>query len=247
MPNPLKDNLLNKILIKNLITGIVANCYEIGNSLTQNTKTWFPLKKLFVIYNGVDSSNLKIPDKFYYTKEKNEIVLGHAGRFVEQKGHKYLIELAKCLKSQHINFKILLAGTGPLENDIRQLITSEKLNDSFVFLGHLNDMHNFFNSIDFFVFPSLWEGAANTLIEAMAYRKLCFVFNISSMPEMVKDQETGIVTEVGDVENMAKEIIHLTKNPDKLNKLVDNAFKQVAERFDYKDNLKKYLELLAPN
>ncbi|MCO4755999.1 MAG: glycosyltransferase [Bacteriovoracaceae bacterium] len=237
MPHPIKDKGINKKLF-NKLTHVIANSKEVSESLIMHTEDWFPQDKIKLIYNGLELDRLAHSHQSYYRKKEGEIVIGNAARLVSQKGQKELLQVAKILKEKEFKFHLLIAGYGELENELKQLTAQYNLNDEVTFLGHVKDMPKFFNSIDYFAFPSHFEGCPNTLIEAMAYKKICFAYDVSSMPEVI-NYTNGHLSPLGDVQDMAYKIIHHSDA-----NIAQNAYKTVQEKFNYQKNMQKLLDIL---
>src|SRR5690606_21495338 len=148
-------------------------------------------------------------------RKNDEVILGNAGRLTEQKGQQYLIDMAEILKNEGIKFKLLIAGSGELKEHLLNKISEKDLTEEVQLLGHVEDMTAFFNSIDIFVFSSLYEGSANTLIEALEHKIPTVAFDISSNPEIIINGQTGILTAPKDPEAMAEAVVRLI-NTDQL-------------------------------
>jgi glycosyltransferase involved in cell wall biosynthesis len=240
MPHPLRNTFLNRFLFTKVLTHVVVNSKEIGRSLKQGNESWFPEEKIVLLYNGVDTSKPIDHTRKLYEKKDNEIVIGNAGRLTEQKGQKYLIELAKLLKADDVNFKILIAGEGELHQSLQKSIDDEGLKDHVKLLGHVTDMPGFFNSLDVFVFTSLYEGSANTLIETLQYGVPTIAWDVSSNPEIVQNDVTGKLFPVGDVAGIKNSI----KNFNRSSVLVANGYQKVTFEFDSSKNLKILQKIL---
>jgi glycosyltransferase involved in cell wall biosynthesis len=199
MPHPLRDTSLNRFLFTKVLTHVVVNSKEIGRSLKEGNESWFPNDKIVLIYNGVDTSKPVDKSRKLYEKHGDEIVIGNAGRLTEQKGQKYLIELGTLLKKEHLKFKILIAGEGELREALQKLISIHGLQEEIKLLGHVTDMPAFFSSLDLFVFTSLYEGSANTLIETLQYGVPTIAWDVSSNPEIIQNGENGFLVKVGDI------------------------------------------------
>ena len=107
---------------------------------------------------------LNIEDKF---------VVGHVGRFVQQKNHDFLLDIFNEIYKNDKNAILLLIGEGPLEKDIKKKINDLKLNDVVYFLGIRKNVNELMQAMDVFVFPSLYEGLGMVLIEAQASGLKC--------------------------------------------------------------------------
>lgn len=108
---------------------------------------------------------------------KDNFVIGHVGRFTEQKNHKFLIEIFIEFLNKNPNAKLLLVGEGPLRNEIENYVEEKNIKDKVLFLGVRNDVNDIYNAMDCFVFPSLYEGMPNTVIEAQTNGLNCIISN----------------------------------------------------------------------
>lgn len=107
--------------------------------------------------------------------DKNAIVIGHIGRFMQQKNHEKLLKICKCLSEKNPDFRFVLVGDGELEKYIKELIISLDLNDKVILAGVRADVPRLLSSMDIFVMPSLYEGMPNTVIEAQANGLHCII------------------------------------------------------------------------
>ena len=90
------------------------------------------------------------------------------GRFDKQKNHNFIIEIFNSLNKIYSNVKLVLVGSGSLEDCIKTKVKNMNLDDKVIFLGNRDDVNNLLQAMDFFVFPSFYEGLPVTLIEAQA-------------------------------------------------------------------------------
>ncbi len=237
MPHPLRNTWLNRFLFKSVLTHVVVNPKEIGRSLKQGNESWFPEEKMVLIYNGVDTSKPIEKSRKFYEKVDDEIIIGNAGRLTEQKGQKYLIEMAKILKADGVKFKVLIAGEGELRDSLQKMIDDEGLKDQVRLLGHVSDMPAFFMSLDVFVFTSLYEGSANTLIETLQFEIPTVAWDVSSNPEIIEDGKTGHLVKLGDVKDLSNRVKALIENKAASAVLIKNGKEAVYEKFDSNKNL----------
>jgi glycosyltransferase involved in cell wall biosynthesis len=241
MPHPLRNTWLNRFLFKNILTQVIVNSEEIGRSLSQGNEEWFPKEKLVLIYNGMNLNQMVDQHQKLYQKKSDEIVIGNAGRLTSQKGQKYLIEMAQSLKQKGIHFKLLIAGEGELKSELSANIKTLGLEENVTLLGHVSDMTSFMNSIDLFVFPSLFEGAANTLIETLFYEKPIVAFNVSSNPEIIEHGFNGMLAKAFEVDDLTNCTLKLIEDESLREKMAMNGKIRLAEKFDQQkilENLK---------
>ena len=97
---------------------------------------------------------------------ESEVLIGHVGRFAEQKNHRFLLHAFAGYHQKNPDSKLLLLGGGDLERDIRALTAALKLKDAVIFGGLHKDLGGFYSAMDLFLFPSLFEGLCIVAVEA---------------------------------------------------------------------------------
>lgn len=95
-------------------------------------------------------------------------VVGHIGRFMEQKNHHFLIEVFSGLIDRHPESVLVLIGDGPLRGEIENRARELGIFDSVRFLGQRDDVAALYSTFDVFCLPSLYEGLGMVAIEAQA-------------------------------------------------------------------------------
>lgn len=234
LASPIKNNIINKWLLTKGVTHIIANSEETKRKMTENFSSRALSNKIKVIYHGID---LALFDKNFvnqqsiYQKKNDEIVFGNAGRLTLQKGQHYLVEIAKILHDKGLNFKILIAGTGEDEEKLRKQIENYKLGNKVQLLGFVENMEGFMKSLDVFVLTSTWEGFGYVIAEAMAAYKPVVAFDITSNPELIKNEKTGYLIPFLDLEIFSKKLIQLSENKKLSNDLGVQGRKRVEEMF----------------
>ena len=133
-----------------------------------------------MLKNGVDIEKYKYNEKVReeYRKKLNidkKIVYGHVGRFHPQKNHEFLIDLFYEISLKQDNSILLLVGDGELIDRIKNKVKELKLEDKVLFLGFREDIDKLMNAMDYFLFPSLYEGLGIVTIEAQTSGLLTFV------------------------------------------------------------------------
>lgn len=95
-------------------------------------------------------------------------VIGHVGRFEPQKNHRFLIELFEWFHQTTSDSKLLLVGSGTLEQEIKDLVLEKKLEQAVIFAGQQTNIADYLSAMDVFVLPSLFEGLPMVALEAQA-------------------------------------------------------------------------------
>lgn len=111
--------------------------------------------------------------------DEKDIVLGHVGRFDFQKNHEFLIEILeqlKLLKNGH-RYRLLMVGDGHLREGIEKLCAVKGLTNDVVFAGVVENPQDYYNAMDLFLLPSLFEGYPLVITEAQANGLPCIASN----------------------------------------------------------------------
>lgn len=256
---PIKNSSLNRKLFKEVVTCVIANSEETKKTILANNPTLIDKSKIHVIYNGIDIQEFDKLDSSLrrgttkqsfegllhdVRNDENCIILGNIGRIVEQKNQTFLIDVAKYLKEKSISFKMLIGGTGKLEQELKEKVKALNLEKEIIFTGFVSDSKSFLNSIDVFVLPSLWEGFGYVLAEAMLCEKPSICFNLSSNPELIKNNINGFLTKKNHIEEFAEKIIYYYKNPETISIHGKKGREMALEKFDIKRTLSQVEELL---
>ncbi|MBP3503041.1 MAG: glycosyltransferase family 1 protein [Clostridia bacterium] len=145
---------------------------------------------IYILNNAINLEKFIYNEKIRENKraelkiDKDTIVLGHIGRFVEQKNHKFLINIFNEVHKKNINTKLILVGQGPLKKEIEQQIKQLNIEDYVLMLGQRADVNEIYQAFDIFLFPSLYEGLGMVAIEAQAAGNLCIVS--TEIPKVAK-------------------------------------------------------------
>jgi len=194
---------LTKWLIARYATlGLAASC-QVGTVLfNQAGKTDSGWR---ILYYGVDLTPFhNIVDSVAVRAEfgipGDAFVVGHVGRFEEEKNHLFLLEVAAAIAQKQPNMRLLVVSDGSLPPQIEQKAIEMGLDKYVIFAGLQSDVPRLMlGAMDTFVFPSLYEGLGLVLIEAQA----------AGLPYVFSD----IVPEEADVIKPLVQQISLSKSP----------------------------------
>jgi len=142
----------------------------------------------------------------------NRIRLGSIGRLTWQKGYESLIKIFSLLKKQtNKELFLSIAGTGPLEQSLQELIYELKLENSVKLIGSTlpKDIPKFLVDLDIYIQSSVSEGSPLTIKEAMAASLPVISTSVGGIPEMIIDGKTGFLAPVNDNQKFADIILNL--------------------------------------
>lgn len=134
-----------------------------------------------VLYYGIDTEAFRSPPGVETARAElglapDDLVIGHVGRFAEQKNHRFLVRIASEVVRQEQKARFLLVGTGPLRHEIEQLVAQEGPASRVDFAGARYDVPRLLvGAMDLFLFPSIDEGLPLGLLEAQAAGLPCVV------------------------------------------------------------------------
>ncbi len=212
-----------------------------ANFVAEQVKTLMPSIKPIVIRNGVDTDKFKptIKDKAFYKKEVNLPVemsfIGCAARLESVKAHDVLI---KALSKLPNSVGLLLAGTGSLRDELNTLVKSLHLENRVFFLGHVENMNNFYALLDVFCLSSNNEGLPISPLEAQACNVPVVLTDVGGCKEAVCNK-TGVVVTPNDPILLAQALSHCLEQ-----KIDDSPREFVKKERSIKQMIRQYLSLL---
>lgn len=116
-----------------------------------------------------------------------EILLGHVGRFVEQKNHMLLLDIFSKLWEKGWKGKLLLLGEGELKNEVEKKAESLHIKERVILVGAVPNVNEYMSAMDVFLLPSLYEGLPVVCVEAQAAGLPCIISSEVSREIKVSD------------------------------------------------------------
>lgn len=245
---PLKNKIRYRFTYNKLADALLANSEATKLSLLRNAP-WLDPERIHVVYNGIDPKPFMGESEINLRKEwglhADAVIIGFAGQLDERKGIDCLLRSFARTAAVHKNVHLVIAGEGPMRSEIEEFSRKNNLDTKIHLVGFLDGIEDFMKSIDVFVLPSLWEGFGIVLIEAMAAGKPAITTNVSSMPEIVLDGETGRIVPVDDADALSQAMNDLVHD-EKLRELLGSkARTRVLEKFTLDrmlDSLEKFFQ-----
>ena len=152
-----------------------------------------------VLRNGIDTSRYEYSEELRKETrkelgiEENEFLITNIGRMVEQKNQKRLIDIFSLFSRKHPDSRLMITGTGSLENELREEAEKKGVGDRVIFTGERSDVPALLSASDLFLFPSLFEGFGIVLIEAEAEGLPCvFSSNLPGDVDLIPDLMTRV-------------------------------------------------------
>ncbi len=126
----------------------------------------------------------------------NKTVIGHIGRFMQQKNHMFLLEIFSQIHKKNPNTVLILCGNGRLENDIKKRAHELGLENDIIYTGVVGGVNvqtcRLYQAFDLYLFPSLWEGLPLTGIEAQTSGLPILMSDVIAPETIVTDNVTQL-------------------------------------------------------
>ncbi len=175
-----KKNLLKQMLrpFSKVFATDYMCCSELAGRWLFGNKE-YDKGNVYLLNNAIDLDKFKYDEKIRNEKRKefniddDTLVIGHVGRFVEQKNHRFLINIFNEVHKEKENSILMLVGQGPLMEEIKEKVKALGLEKNVMFLGQRNDVKDLYQAFDVFCLPSLYEGLPVVGVEAQATGLLC--------------------------------------------------------------------------
>lgn len=175
--------------------------------------------EIIVVPNGTPDNEPRPEDlaaareRFGLTDEAP--VLFYCGQLNWKKNILHILEAAKLLMERGVSFRLVLAGQGPDEAEIRKTVDAFSLSGRTIFTGHLHEDHllnGLYQAASLFVFPSLYDTSGMVVREAAAMHTPSVVTRGSAPAEPILDGENGVICE-NTSESLADGIAHALAQP----------------------------------
>jgi len=214
----------------------------VSDSLRRDTYINFKITKdVEVIPNFIDLKRFSKKPKDHFRKAitpNGEKLVVHTSNFRKVKRVQDVVEVFDRVRKV-LPAKLLLIGDGPERHKIEEICREKELCDEIRFLGKQEMVEEVLSISDLFVMPSETESFGLAALEAMACQVPVISSNSGGMPELNVNGVTGYMSNVGDVEDMAKHAIHILSNDAVLQQFRHNALKR-ANEFDINQILPLY-------
>ncbi|KNX33764.1 MULTISPECIES: N-acetyl-alpha-D-glucosaminyl L-malate synthase BshA [Bacillus amyloliquefaciens group] len=202
-----------------------------------------PDKKIETIYNFIDE-RVYLKKNTESIKEKHGIlpdekVVIHVSNFRKVKRVKDVIRVFRNIAA-NTKAKLLLVGDGPEKCVAWQLVEKYGLQDQVLLLGNQDRVEELYSISDLKLLLSEKESFGLVLLEAMACGVPCIGTNIGGIPEVIKDQVSGFLVEVGDIQAASEKALAVLEDTQLSKRLTDHALKMVKTAFSSQRIVSQY-------
>lgn len=154
--------------------------------------------------------------------EPNERIITHVSNFRKVKRINDVVETFYRVQ-QKMPAKLMMVGDGPERTPAEELVKSLGIRDKVIFFGNSNEVDSILKYSDLFMLPSETESFGLAALEAMACGVPVISTNAGGLPEVNVQGVTGFMSDIGNVDDMARNAIHILKDENTLNQFKSNA------------------------
>ncbi len=255
--NSLSRKMINFLVYKRLNKVVSVSEFGVSDIVKQNIG--LSEKKIVAIPNGLNCKKfteeklVKRSDTLPHY-HKDDFIILMVGRLAPVKNHVRVLHALVKLKAQLETMvpervvRLVIAGQGPAENQIKSIIDELNLNKNVELLGFRKDIPDLLKVVDAYLMPSAREGLPMALMEAMVSELLVITSNRAGMKELVPDESIGYLVDPDSIDSIYQGMLRaLQEDPDTRQAKIDKARQRVLEKYssdvmiNHYDNLYKKL------
>jgi glycosyltransferase involved in cell wall biosynthesis len=192
----------------------------------------------------------KIREKYGWSPD--EIIISTLGRMVYKKGFSQLIDIAPSLINSDKKVRIVIGGSGPLENELKEKTTQMELSKNVLFPGRIpwNEVPEFLAASDIFVLPSQRDIAGNldglptVLLEAMACGLPCVASDVGGV-SMVINKNNGFLVQPSDTNQLLSKLLLLIQNSKLREEMSAASRKDILLQFNWESVAKVFEKIIC--
>jgi glycosyltransferase involved in cell wall biosynthesis len=213
--------------------------------ISENVKKYF-LKKInlkknlfSVIYYGykIKKINIKLKNEFQkkYNLKKNNLKICTIARHVKQKNLEFLIKaFSKIIYEKKINSTLIIVGKGDQTKRLKSLAKEQYVDQKIIWIPYCKDIEELLKNMDIFCLTSTYEGFGLVLLEAISQKIPVIAAKVSAIPEIIKNNYSGVLYESNNYKQFLLGINKIIKNKSFKKKIISNSLVNLKKKFTLK-------------
>ncbi len=229
-----------------------------SDHVNKSVRKWYPVrkKKIYTIMNGIDTSlfspNEQERDRLRKQLgiREEECLLMTSGTISEEKGHHLAVETLNTLLEENTGLKLVIVGAGEYLASLSGLIEKFGLKDRVILTGFIpnESISSYYNAADIYLLPTLRaEGLPFALIEAMSIGLPIIASKIGGIPNILKNEQEGLLINPGDTDDIVSKILILLQNKSLRKELGANARSKVLNELKAENMVNRTLKVIESN
>jgi glycosyltransferase involved in cell wall biosynthesis len=199
-------------------------------SITQNLADFLTGKGIAKDNLYIIGNTLAISKPHELKNFKKPLVIGTLARLVQQKGIDIFLKAIAILRNKGYDFEVKIGGDGLEKKQLMKLATSLQLKN-IEFIGWVADKESFFQQLDIFCSPSLYEPFGIVILEAMLHATPIVATKTQGPLENIINGQTGLLCNIGEPEDLADKLLQLAQNQELAQNLALNAYNYLLANF----------------
>lgn len=242
----------DRSILKTIIDGLTI---PLSNHIISNSEAGKSMaidlgassSEVSVIYNAKDIKEFRIAEKSNIRDEfdipPGDMLCGNVARLIKRKGHHELLEAWSTADIDRTISNLIIVGEGPEYGSLQARVQQLGISNSVYLVGYREDVPGLLQSLDYFVFPSHFEGLPGALIEAMAAGLPIVATNVPGNRELIDDKETGVLANPRDAEDLKNKLELITNDESLAIHISKNAKRAAMEKFSIEKPAQEHIEL----
>lgn len=210
----------------------------------------FPADKIMTVYNGLDfheevsfMSREEFLEKAGLKRLQDKLLVGILARLHPVKGHKVFIDAAAAALKQKNDVHFLIAGDGEEHKGLEEYAAKLGIHQNLHFLGHINDIYGFLNSIDINVLTSYSESFPYVLLEGAKLKKPTIASAVGGIPVLILDGQCGYLFKAGDADELKDKMLKLLESEEQRIQFGEALYQHARENFSLENLAKEHIKI----
>lgn len=176
---------------------------------------------------------------------KTNLKIGFVGRLSSLKNPVRFIETAHILLDSYPNLLFYIIGDGEMRSECEKVVDQYKRKENIKFLGFTKEPQRLMKELDVLVISSNSEGTPLVLLEAMAMGLPVVSTRVGAIPNVIDNEHNGLLSDELSAKSLATQIKKLVDDSALYNKISQNGYKTILEKFNYDKNITDYMSVVV--
>ena len=190
-------------------------------------------ERLATVHSGIATSRFEQSEKTNLLRNEfnitAKILIGNVAALAPHKDYFTFISTAESLLNKGVDAQFFIIGDGSLKEEITARVAQSPFRDKFTFTGFRKDIPKILPCLDVFLITSETEGLGTSILDAFACKVPVVATRAGGIPEIVRNEETGLIAEVKDAEGLASQVLRLIGNKALRTQFIDNGLTLLSE------------------
>jgi glycosyltransferase involved in cell wall biosynthesis len=218
-------------MVNERVDAVIAVSHGVNQTLRQSG---VDAQRCFTVSNAIDIHQVlphreEVRERFAYSPDT--FIFGSIGSLITRKANHHIFQALGQFKRMHpeAKWKMVVVGSGPEHENLVQLARKENIETNVVFTGFQNNPLDYLAAFDAFILASRSEGLPRVVLEAMLVKTAVIGSNVVGTSELINHNETGLIFEYGDVNQLSVHLAALWQDASLRQRLINTAESRVRE------------------